>query len=44
MNLRNHRDLSTKIFKTVIDLNPNYMIEIFERSLSNNRPEERIIR
>lgn len=44
INLGNHRDLSTKIFKTVIDLNPNYMIEIFERSLSNKRPEDRIVR
>ena len=38
MNLRNHRVLCTEVFETMIDLNPTYMKEIFERSVSNKRP------
>ena len=38
INLRNHRVLCTEVFKTMIDLNPTYMKEIFERSVSNKRP------
>ena len=29
---------STEIFKTMVDLNPTYMKEIFERCVSNKRP------
>ena len=38
INLRNHRVLCTEVFKTMIDLNPTYMKEIFERSVSNKIP------
>ena len=37
INLRNHRALCTDVFKTMIDLNPSYMKDIFERSVSNKR-------
>ena len=38
INLKNHRVLCTEVFKTMIDLNPTYMKEIFEPSVSNKRP------
>ena len=38
MKLNNHRILCTEVFKTMIDLNPTCMKEIFERSVSNKRP------
>ena len=38
INLRNHKVLWTEVFKTMIDLNPTYMKELFERSVSNKRP------
>ena len=38
INLKNHRALCTEVFKTMIDLNPIYMKDIFERSVSNKRP------
>ena len=38
INLRNHRVLWNDIFKTIIDLNPSDIKEIFERSVSNKRP------
>ena len=37
VNLRNYRLFCTKVFETMMDLNPTYMKEIFERSVSNNR-------
>ena len=38
INLRNHRVICTEVFKTMIDLNPTYMKQIFEHSVSNKRP------
>ena len=38
INLRNRRVLCTEVFKTMTVLNPTYMKEIFERSVSNKRP------
>ena len=38
INLRNYRAVCTEAFKTMIDLNPTYTKEIFERSVSNKRP------
>ena len=38
INLKNHRVLCTEVFKTMIDLNPTYMKEIFEPSVPNKRP------
>ena len=38
VNLKNYRLFCTKVFETMIDLNPTYMKEIFERSVSNKRP------
>ena len=38
INLRNHRVLCTEVFKTMIDLNPTYMKEVFESSVSDKRP------
>ena len=37
INLKNHRALCTEVFKTMIDLNPSYMKDLFERSVSNKR-------
>ena len=37
VNLRNYRFFCTKVFETMIDLNPTYMKEIFGRSVSNKR-------
>ena len=38
INLKHHRALCTEVFKTMIDLNPTYMKDIFERYVSNERP------
>ena len=39
INLRNQRALCTEVFKTMIDLNPTYMKEISERSVSKKRSD-----
>ena len=38
INLKKSLGFCAEIFKTMIDLNPTYMKDIFERSVSNKRP------
>ena len=38
INLTNQSVLCNEVFKTMTDVNPTFMKEILERSVSNNRP------
>ena len=38
INVRNHRSLCIEVFKTINNLNPSFMNEIFKKSRPKNRP------